>query len=59
MWMNPDSWQAQMFRPLIASTPRELAKWLTYALVLLAPGSFVVLPVLWLLRSYRRGASLR
>lgn len=39
-----------MFRPLIATSPRERAKWCAYALVLLAPGSFVVLPVLWLVR---------
>ena len=30
--------------------PRGLAKWLGYGLVLLAPGSFVILPALWLAR---------
>jgi len=39
-----------MFRPLAVPTPRELTKWCAYALLLLAPGSFVVLPVLWLVR---------
>jgi len=29
---------------------REIAKWCAYALVLLAPGSFVFLPVMWLVR---------
>ena len=28
--------------------PREIVKWYTYAIVLMAPGSFVVLPLLWL-----------
>jgi hypothetical protein len=28
----------------------SLPKWCAYALVLLAPGSFVVLPLLWLIR---------
>lgn len=32
--------------------PREAAKWCAYALVLLAPGSFVVLPLLWLSRQW-------
>jgi hypothetical protein len=39
-----------MVRSPKASPPRELAKWCTYALLLLAPGSFVILPVLWLYR---------
>lgn len=42
--------KAQMFRPLMALSLREVTKWCAYALVLLAPGSFVVLPVLWLVR---------
>ena len=36
---------------LTASSPRELTKWCAYALLLLAPGSFLVLPVLWLVRA--------
>ena len=32
--------------------PREMAKWCTYGIVLLAPGSFVVLPLLWLARHW-------
>ena len=40
---------ALLLRPLTA-TPRELAKWCAYTLVLLAPGSFIVLPLLWLYR---------
>jgi len=31
-------------------SPREIAKWCVYALVLLVPGSFVFLPVMWLVR---------
>jgi hypothetical protein len=39
-----------MFRRLIASSPREVRTWCAYALILLAPGSFFVLPLLWLVR---------
>lgn len=39
-----------MYRFLVAPSPRELMKWCAYALVLLTPGSFVVLPVLWVIR---------
>jgi uncharacterized membrane protein len=41
-----------MFRPLPALTPTGLGKWCAYALVLLAPGSFIALPVLWLVRHF-------
>ena len=39
-----------MFRRLIASSPRSLSKWCAYTLILLAPGSFIVLPVMWLVK---------
>jgi len=39
-----------MFRFLTSASPLELRKWGTYALLLLAPGSFVLLPAYWLLR---------
>ncbi len=39
-----------MFRRLKPPSPPELRKWGACALVLLVPGSFVVLPVLWLVR---------
>lgn len=39
-----------LLRSLFAPTPREVTKWFAYALILVAPGSFVVLPVLWLAR---------
>jgi hypothetical protein len=39
-----------MFRRLIAFSPRSLSKWCAYTLILLAPGSFIVLPVLWLVK---------
>jgi len=39
-----------MLDPLRAAPSREIGKWCVYALVLLAPGSFVVLPLLWLAR---------
>ena len=39
-----------MFRALTTATPREFAKWGALVLLLLAPGSFVVLPILWLIR---------
>ena len=35
---------------LTALSSRDLAKYCAFALVLLAPGSFVVLPVLWAAR---------
>jgi hypothetical protein len=41
-----------MIRRLIAATPRELVKCCAYALILLTPGSFVVLPVLWFIRQF-------
>jgi hypothetical protein len=41
-----------MFRPLIDALPPGLAKWCAYALIALAPGSFVVLPVVWLIRRF-------
>jgi hypothetical protein len=48
----------QMFRPSIGMSPRELGKCFAYALILLAPGSFVVLPLLWLVRQFAIQASL-
>jgi hypothetical protein len=41
-----------MFRRSIGLSPRELGKCFAYALILLAPGSFVVLPLLWLVRQF-------
>lgn len=38
-----------MFSRLTTSPP-ELWKWCAYALILLAPGSFIVLPAIWLVR---------
>ena len=42
-----------MFRGLKALRPRDLAKWALYTLALLAPGSFAVLIILWLIRLLR------
>jgi hypothetical protein len=42
-----------MFRHLKAATPQELGKWCLYLLVLLTPGSFIAVPVFWLLSRYR------
>jgi hypothetical protein len=39
-----------VFQTLMAMPPREIARWCGYAFLLLAPGSFVILPVLWLAR---------
>ena len=39
-----------MLRRFEGRSPQELKKWCAYALVLLAPGSFVILPVFWLVR---------
>lgn len=37
-----------MFSALSATAPREWAKWCVCAVLLLAPGSFIVLPMLWI-----------
>jgi hypothetical protein len=42
-----------MLRQLKPSRSRELAKWCLYILVLLAPGSFAVFIILWLVRLSR------
>lgn len=47
----------QMFRRTIALSPREFGKYCAYALILLAPGSFVVLPLIWLVRQFGIQAS--
>lgn len=39
-----------MYSRLTAASP-DLRKWGLYALILLVPGSLVVLPVLWLVRA--------
>ena len=39
-----------MFRSPSLPSPLELRKWGVYALLLLAPGSFVLLPAYWLVR---------
>jgi len=39
-----------MSRLLALSASYELRKWCVYALVLLAPGSLVILPVVWCVR---------
>jgi hypothetical protein len=49
---------SEMFRPLAAPSPREVMKWCAYAVLLLTPGSFVVLPVLWLVRRRQVSATL-
>ena len=41
-----------MFSRLANSRLRHLAKWGTYALLLLAPGSFLALPVVWLIKRH-------
>ena len=39
-----------MFNAFTVPPQREWMKWCAFALVLIAPGSFVVLPLLWLWR---------
>jgi hypothetical protein len=34
------------------ATAREMAKWCACVLILLAPGSFVIVPLLWLARQW-------
>jgi hypothetical protein len=43
-----------MFRRLETLMPREPGKWGLYALVLLVPGSFAVLPLWWIVNQVRR-----
>jgi hypothetical protein len=38
--------------PNSITSPPHLGKWLAYVLILLTPGSFVLVPVLWLLRHW-------
>ena len=47
-----------MLRALTTLTAWELMRWCAYALILLAPGSLVVLPVLWAVRAYRKGMTM-
>ena len=44
-----------MFRSLMTSSPRSLEAWLACALILVTPGSFIVLPLLWLASRLRKG----
>jgi hypothetical protein len=46
-----------MLWQLKAPPVRELARWCLYTLILLAPGSFAVLIILWLVRLCRARAS--
>jgi hypothetical protein len=43
-----------MLGRLKASLPHNLGKWCAYALILLVPGSFIALPVMWLVRFFVR-----
>ena len=47
--------KTQMFRLFASPSALELGKWCAYALVLLAPGSFVIVPVVLLVRQWRSG----
>ena len=38
----------------LAAFSTQLGKWCAIALVLVTPGSFVVLPVIWLARNWQR-----
>jgi hypothetical protein len=51
--------EGPMIRNLIAAVPPEVARWCALALVLLAPGSFIVMPIWWLARQVRRWAAIR
>lgn len=42
---------------LMSTPPQTLAKWGGWAVVALMPGSFVVLPLLWLARQLRAQTS--
>ena len=46
-----------MFELAKAAQARGIAKWCACALILLAPGSFVVLPLLWLARYWTQRGS--
>ncbi len=38
---------------LLNTLRRDRARWWAYALILLVPGSFIVLPVIWAVRLWR------
>ena len=42
---------------LIAGSPRPVVKWVAWAVVALMPGSFMVIPVIWIARQIRAQAS--
>ena len=41
-----------MFRSIKSAPASEWAKWCACALILLAPGSFVIVPLAWLARQW-------
>jgi hypothetical protein len=44
----------QLMRPIpVAPSTARLGKWCACVLLLLAPGSFVILPIVWLARRWR------
>src|SRR5205085_11951954 len=45
-----DDEETLMSRAVLPCGPRVLKRWCLYVLVLLAPGSFVILPVVWCMR---------
>lgn len=46
-----------MFRRLSAAIPPNAARWAACVLVLLVPGSFIALPIAWLVSRYAGRAS--
>jgi hypothetical protein len=51
--------EIKMFGAARTVEARGIAKWCACGLILLAPGSFIVLPLLWLARQWSaRGAAL-
>ena len=53
IWSPLTTEEAQMFNAIMVRPPRDLVKWCVGGLLLLMPGSFVVLPLLWLGRYVR------
>jgi Na+-translocating ferredoxin:NAD+ oxidoreductase RnfE subunit len=46
-----------MFSRLLPSCPRSPAAWCAYVLILVTPGSFLVLPLLWAIKAYSTSQS--
>lgn len=54
--VNGHPYENRTMQSSIATLPRGFAQWCVYLLILLAPGSFLILPLVWIVRRYARSA---